>query len=121
MLEGLRSGEAAILRDVADEDDRDPLPLCELHESESGLADLADAACRSVELVDRHRLDRVDDDERRVARSGVLGDPTDLALGDDPDSAARSAHAATPRRVEKAEARGAEPDLGARFLAGRIE
>ncbi len=46
VLERLRPGERAVLRDVPDEDDRDPLPLGELHQPQGGLADLADAPGR---------------------------------------------------------------------------
>ena len=57
--------------------------------------------------------------ESTIVRAGPLGahelgDPADLALGDDP-------HRPAGRPVEEAEARGPEPDLGRRFLAGRVE
>ena len=100
---------------MADEDDRDPVALGELHQPEGRLADLADAAGRAVELVDRRGLDRIDD-ERAPGRvgAGQLDDPADLALGDDPD-------ARRPRAVEQPEPRGAQPDLPGRFLAGGVE
>ena len=75
VLQRLGPGDAPLLRHVADEDDRDPLPLRQLHQAQGRLADLADAAGRAVELVERRRLDRVDDDRRRAHRPCRLDDP----------------------------------------------
>ena len=72
VLEGLGPGDRAVLGHVPDEDDRDALALGEVHQADGRLADLADAAGRAVELVDRRGLDRVDDDERR---SHAVGRP----------------------------------------------
>ena len=56
MLEGLGAGDRAVLGDVPDEDDGDPVPLGQIHQAQGRLADLADAAGRAVELVDGSRL-----------------------------------------------------------------
>ena len=91
MLERLRPGQRAVLRDVPDEYDGNPLALRELHQAEGRLADLTDAARRPIELGDGRRLDRVDDDHLRPLGPGDLGDVADLGLGDDPDSVAGGA------------------------------
>ena len=114
MLERLRPGQRAVLRDVADEDDRDPLPFRQLHQPERRFADLADAPGRPLELADGRGLDGVDDDELRPLVPGDLGDPPDLRLGDDPDPVAAGA-------VEQAEPGGPQPDLGGGLLAGRVQ
>ena len=62
VLERLRTGEAAVLRDVADEERRDVLPLRGEQQLRRRLAHLADAAGRRLELQREDRLDRVDDD-----------------------------------------------------------
>ena len=114
MFERLRPGQRAVLRHVADEDDRDPLPLRELHQPEGRLADLADAAGRALELADGRGLDGVDDDELRPLVPGDLRDPPDLRLGDDADPVA-----AGP--IEQSQPRGPQPDLGGRLLAGCVQ
>ena len=103
VLERPRPGDRAVLRDVADEDDRDPLALGELHEPERRLADLADAARRAVELVDGHRLDRIDDDEGRPPLPRDLDDRPDLA---------RREHVDGVRGRARPRARGAPPAAG---------
>lgn len=85
VLERARAGERAVLRDVADEHDGDAVALRHVHEPEGGFANLAHAACGSVELVHRRRLDRVHDEERRALAAGELGDPSDVGLRHDAD------------------------------------
>ncbi len=114
VFQRLRPGQRAILRDVSDKDDRDALPLRELHQPQRGLADLADAPGRPLELADGRGLDGVDDDELGPLIPGDLGDPPDLRLGDDPDPLAAGS-------IEQAQPRRPQPDLGGRLLAGRVE
>ena len=74
VLERLRSGEAAVLRDVADEDGRDVLSLRGKQKLRGGLAHLPDAAGRRLELDREDGLNRVDDHERRLeARRSLRG------------------------------------------------
>ena len=70
VLERLGPGDRAVLGDVPDEDDGDPVALGQVHQAQRRLAHLADAAGRAVELVDGRRLDRIDDDERRSRSTG---------------------------------------------------
>ena len=98
VLQGLRAGDAPVLRDVADQDDRDPLPLRQLHEAERRLAHLADAPGRAVQLVERRGLDGVDDDRRRTQGAGRREDPLDVVLGEDRGWPRRPARRGGPRR-----------------------
>ena len=52
----------------------------------------------SVQLLERRRLDRVDDDQRRALRAGELDDAADLVLGDDAHSAAAAGPSSRPSR-----------------------
>ena len=105
VLQGLGTGDRAVLRDVPDEDDGDPVALGQLHQSQRCLANLADAAGRPVELVDRGGLDRVDDERDPAAPIGPArrsGRPR-----------SRRRPASPPRRtVEQAQSGGAKADLG---------
>ena len=98
-------GDRAVLRDVADEDHGDPLALRQLHQPERGLADLADAAGRPVELVDGRwsgsSRRRRSAGRRRARRSTIRAD---LARR-------RGPRIASPRRRRAARAarRGAGP------------
>ena len=95
VLERLGPGDRAVLRHVADQHDRDPVALREVHQPQRRLADLADAPAAPVELVDGRGLDRVDDDAR-TGRSGAGGlhDPPDLVLREDADALGRRARRA---------------------------
>ena len=97
VLERLRAGDRAVLRDVADEDHRDAVALGELHQAERRFADLADAPGRPVELVDGRGLDRVDDDEARSLGTGDLADPPDVVVGQDPDALGRGPTSSSSR------------------------
>src|SRR5215218_78976 len=85
VLERLRPGKRAVLRHVADEDDGDAVRLRELHQSLGGLAHLPDAARRPVQLLGRHGLDGIDDEEPGSLLPGKLHDPPDARLRDNPD------------------------------------
>ena len=99
---------------MADEHDRDPFALGELHEPQRRLSDLADTPGCAVQLVDHRGLDRVDDEHRRARRPCHLDDPGDITLGQDLDGGTR-------RSVEKAEALGPEANLGGRLLARGVQ
>ena len=98
VLQGLRAGDAAVLRHVADQDDRDPLPLRQLHETQRRLAHLAHAAGRAVELVEGRGLDRVDDDRRRTEGAGGCDDPLDVAVALRGGGWGRHSSGSTPHR-----------------------
>ena len=99
---------------MADEHDRDPFALGELHEPQRRLPDLADAPGCAVQLVDHGGLDRIDDEHRRARRPCHLDDPGNITLRQDLDRGTR-------RSVEQAEALGPEADLGGRLLAGGVQ
>ena len=94
VLERLRPGEAAVLRDVADEEGRDVLPLGRKQQLRRRLAHLADAAGRRLELQREDRLDRVDDDERRLEPGDLLEDALEAGLGEDVERRALDCRAA---------------------------
>ena len=70
---------------------------------------------RPVELLRRHGLDRVDDQQPGPGGARQLGDPADAGLGDDPDRARRRRPSVEP------ETRGPQPDLRRGLLAGRVQ
>ena len=82
VLERLRAGEIAVLRDVADEKGRDVLPLRGEQQLRCGLAHLADAAGRRLELEREDGLDRIDDDERRAKPRDLLEDALETGFGE---------------------------------------
>ena len=107
VLEGLGTRDRAVLGHVADEDDRDPVALGEVHQPQRRLADLADAAGRAR----RARRPSRSGPKSTTTSAGPLGpgrldDPPDVVLGEDPD-------AARGRAGQEAEARRAEADLAA--------
>ena len=119
-----------VLGHVPDEDDRDPLALGEVHQPDGRLADLPDAARRSVELVDRRGLDAVDDDRGRAHPATGLDDRSDVVLGQDLDVAARLAveqaqptrPAAGPARpTPRPSRRGPEPASPAATWSSRVD
>ena len=98
------TGDRAVLGHVPDEHDCDPLPFRQLHQPQRGLANLAHAPGGAIELLDGHRLDRVDDDERRPARTSRLHDRPDLARGE-------NRHGIRGRSRAEPESAGAKPHL----------
>jgi hypothetical protein len=78
------------------------------------LADLPHAARRPVELLDGHRLDRVDHDDRWLCRPRGLDDRADLARRQDGDGVGG-------RSGAEAEPPGPQADLAGGFLAGCIQ
>ena len=51
VLQHLGAGYGAFLVDVADDKDRDPLPLGHLHQRQGAVLHLTDAACGGVQRV----------------------------------------------------------------------
>ncbi len=72
VLERLRSGEASVLGDVSDQEDRHVLPLGGEQQLRGRFAHLADAAGRRLKLQREDRLNRVHDDERRLDAGDLL-------------------------------------------------
>ena len=70
VLERLRSGDSAALRDVADDEDRGAGFLREAHQSRGALAHLPDVAGRALEIAGEDRLDRIDDERVGPLRAG---------------------------------------------------
>ena len=68
VLERLRAGDAAALRDVPDDEHRGAGLLREAHESRGALAHLADVARRAFEVAGEDGLDGVDDQHGRASR-----------------------------------------------------
>ena len=110
VLERLRPGEAAFLRDVADEERRDVLRLGREQQLRRRLAHLADAAGRRLHLQREHGLDRVDDDQRRLEPGHLLEDALEAGLGQQVE-----------RRVADAEPLAARLHLVLGFLARAVE
>src|SRR5438270_362822 len=90
------SCERALLRHVADQEDRDVVALRELEEARRALAELRDPAGRGPDGVRAHRLDRVDDDERRPHAADGLDDRAEIGLGEEQDAFAGDAEPARP-------------------------
>jgi len=65
MLEHARTGDRPVLGDVADEDHGSAMLLGEADQLLRARADLADRARRALDQVAVHRLDRIDDQQRR--------------------------------------------------------
>ena len=115
VLERLGPGERPVLGHVADEHHRHAVLLGIRLEQRRAAADLANRAGRAFELVGGHRLDRVDDDQRRGgclrrgddALHGCLGQDVDLLAGAPPQT----------RRG----ARRASAQLCRGLLAGRVQ
>ncbi len=110
VLERLRAGEVAVLRDVADEHRRDVLSFRGEQKLRGRLAHLADAAGRRLELDREDGLDRVDDDERRLQPRDLFEDALDACLGQQVE-----------RRGADAKAIAAALDLVLGLFAGCVE
>ena len=110
VLEGLGTGEAAVLRDVTDEERRDVVPLGGEEKLRRRLADLADAAGRRLELQREHGLHRVDDEQPRPHAADLFEDALDAGLGEQVE-----------RRVADAESIAARLDLMLGFFAGGVQ
>ena len=93
VLDHARAGDLAVLGDMADEDDRDAAALGEGDELVGGGADLGDGAGRAVDVVGPHRLDRVDDGERRALGLERGQDVAQVGLGGEPEGRVGQAEA----------------------------
>ena len=60
VLQHLGSGDGALLIDVADDKNGEPLPFCQLHQGHGALLHLAYAARRGGQIPAVKGLDRVD-------------------------------------------------------------
>ena len=81
VLQRLRTGQAAVLRHVADEKRRNVLTLRREQQLRRRFAHLTDAARRGLELQREHGLDRIDDDQRRLDAGDLLEDPLEARFG----------------------------------------
>ena len=82
MLEHLGSGQAAVLRDMADENRRQVAALCREQQIGRRLPDLSHAARSRLQLQREHRLDRVDDQQCRLDAVYFFNQPFDAGLGE---------------------------------------
>ena len=93
VLERLRPGEVAVLRDVADEKRRDVLPLA------ANISRVADSRTwpmlpgRRLDLQREHGLDRIDDHETPASPRDLLEDPLERGF-----ARMRAARASMPSR-----------------------
>ena len=110
MLERLGTGEAAVFRDVPDQERRDVVALRGKQELRRRFAHLADAAGRRLKLQREHRLHRVDDDQRRFDAADFFENALDAGFGQQIE-----------RRIADAEAIAARLDLMLGLFAGRIQ
>ena len=111
MLDDPRPGDLTILGDMADEDDDGARRLRETDPRLRGAPHLGHRARRGFDRVGPHRLDRVDDDERRPWPVRQRGDDiVDAGL-------CRQLY----RRAAQTEPGGTEPNLVHRRLAGDVD
>ena len=110
VLEHLRPGQAAVFRHVADEHRRQVPALRGEQQIGRGLPHLADAAGRRLHLERKDRLNRIDDEQRRLHAIDLLDQPLDARLGQQVE-----------RRAADAEALAAQLDLVLRFFARAVE
>ena len=97
VLEHPRTGQAALLGHVADEQDGDAAPLGLLHEAVGALTDLRDRARRRAQLRVDHRLDGVDDDRGRTNLVEGGDDGRQDALGHEPQAGRQGTEPLGPR------------------------
>ena len=110
VLERLRTGETAVLGDVADEERRDVVALRGKQKLRGGFAHLPDAAGRRLELQREHRLDRVHDHQRRLHAADFLEDALDAGLREQ-----------VQRRIANTQPIAARLDLMLRLLTRRVQ
>ena len=111
VLQHARPGDGAVLGDVADQHQGEAGGLGQADQLERGGADLGDGAGRALDGVQPHGLDRIDHHQCRVGRAlQRRGDVAQVDRGGE-----------FQRRVDHAQAAGAQPHLFDRFLAGDIQ
>ncbi len=110
VLERLRPGDAAALRDVADDEHGRAALLREAHQPRGAFAHLSDVARRALEVGREHGLNRIDDERRGRRRRRCREDRFEIRLAQERDVAGVSA-----------EPVGAQANLERGFFAGRVE
>src|SRR4029450_2462125 len=110
VLQHLRSGQAAILGHVADDEDGNILALGGEQDLRRGLTHLADAARRRLHLQREDRLDRIDDEDGGPEANKLLEDPFETGLGEQ-----------IQRRTPNPQPLAAQFDLMLRLLARTVE
>ena len=110
VLERFRSGQAAFLGYVSDEEGRDVVPLRREQQLRRGFAHLADAARRRLKFHREDRLHRIHDHQRRFDTRNLFENPLQTRLGEQ-----------VQRRPADAEPFAARFDLMLRLLAGAVE
>ena len=110
VLEHPRPGDQPFLGHMADQHDDEAAPLREADQLLRRAAHLADRSGGAVQRVEKHRLDRIDDDE--------VGRVCHVERGDDVAHAAGGGE--TDRAACDPEPLGAQPDLVDRLLAGYV-
>ena len=83
MLEDTWARQAAFLRYMADDEDGNPRRLCDAHQLHGALAYLRDAAGCALNVGTVHRLDGVNDKERRLYIFYMCADRIEVRLADD--------------------------------------
>src|SRR5439155_646769 len=91
VLEDARPRDRALLRDVANEEDRHVLPLREFEEPRRALPQLRHPAGGRDDRVRVHRLDRVDDSEDGPHLANRLDDRAEIGLRENQDAVAGDA------------------------------
>ena len=81
VLEGFRTGEASVFRDVPDEECRDVLPFRGEQELGRCFAHLADAPGRRLEFQREDRLHGIDNDQRRFDSCNLFKDALEARFG----------------------------------------
>ncbi len=110
VLECFRAGKAAVLRHVPHEERGHVLSFRLEQQLGRGLADLAHAPRRRLELEREDRLNRIDDDERRLEADDLVEDVLETRFGEQIEG-----------RVADREALTARLDLVLGFLPGAVQ
>jgi hypothetical protein len=97
MLQELRTGDAAILGHMADNEDRRPACLRKAHQRRGALAQLLGRARTRGDCGELHRLDRIDDEERRLPLGSECQDPVEVVVGDEDELGRRKTETPCPQ------------------------
>ncbi len=82
MFDDTRPGNGAFLSDVADDEDGDLVLLGELHDTPDALAQLGDRTRRRRDVVARHCLNRVDDENLYFVLTRLVDDIVEGCVGE---------------------------------------
>ena len=107
-------GERAVLGDMADEQHGHPLVPGKGAQPGCRLAHLADRTRRAIELIDCHRLDRIDDQQGWSAGCGRLDDGSDIRARED-------GQRATSGAIDEPQSEGTQQQLRGQFLGTGVE